>query len=410
MTAIEPHHAVCALTESSTSTEATTVPPELMFADWSRLVAVRQSSQSDTYDRAIDRLRRDVAAVAAEGPWTVTSKTAIPPSGDSRDYCSWSEYFWPDPNQPDGLPWVLRDGHINPATKTGSQNADHLRMMANGAHAASLLAWLCDDEHAAELASLVIERWFLDQDTGMRPNLRYASLIPGIDEPPSWGLIRAHPLLRVIDATRLLRDIGRWPAEHDRALQAWWGDFLEWMLGSPVWNAELERGNNHTTWCLALGLGLATELQQGQLVAELSARVPDVIDAQVTINGEQPAEAARSRGYFYSCYNLEGLALLNDLSRPCLGDAWALDAPAGARLRAALVWLSPYLHRPDRWPSPFLIDWDATVGATTMHRIVARCRDLSLGDAFRAAPHLSRPGLREWLTWDTGTRPTVVTT
>lgn len=36
---------------------------------------------------------------------------------DANDYVSLARYFWPDPNTPNGLPYIRRDGHVNPEIK-----------------------------------------------------------------------------------------------------------------------------------------------------------------------------------------------------------------------------------------------------------------------------------------------------
>ena len=38
----------------------------------------------------------------------------MPPSGDIHDYTSMGPYWWPDPEKEDGLPYIRRDGEINP--------------------------------------------------------------------------------------------------------------------------------------------------------------------------------------------------------------------------------------------------------------------------------------------------------
>jgi Alginate lyase len=57
--------------------------------------------------------RRAVALLELEPP-TVVRKQTLPPSGDIHDYLSMAPYWWPNPDTPDGLPWVQRDGDVNP--------------------------------------------------------------------------------------------------------------------------------------------------------------------------------------------------------------------------------------------------------------------------------------------------------
>jgi hypothetical protein len=56
-------------------------------------------------------------ALALKELYTVMEKKQIPPSGDMHDYMTIAIYFWPDPKKPNGLPYIRRDGEINPETK-----------------------------------------------------------------------------------------------------------------------------------------------------------------------------------------------------------------------------------------------------------------------------------------------------
>ena len=60
------------------------------------------------------KLERDGRKALTSGPFSVTSKAITPPSGDKHDYMSQAPYFWPDPNRPNGWPYIRRDGERNP--------------------------------------------------------------------------------------------------------------------------------------------------------------------------------------------------------------------------------------------------------------------------------------------------------
>jgi hypothetical protein len=81
--------------------------------------------------------------------------------------------------------------------------------------------------------------------------------------------------------------------------------------------------------------------------AELAALGAEVVRSQVAADGSQPAELARSRGYYYSGYNLRGMLRVAELSW-CAGvDLFgSSDAP-----RRALDALLPALVDPGRWPT-----------------------------------------------------------
>lgn len=376
----------------------------LTLADPARLQQVRTERDLDAWRPTLDRLRRDVGTAIEAGPWAVTDKERLPPSGDPREYLTISEYFWPDPGSPDGLPWLLHDGHINPDAVSVSRNADQLRFMSNGARTFALAGLVLDDPELTERAVATLHRWFLDHDHGMRPNLRFASLIPGRDDPPGWGLIRAHPFLHALEAHSLCNEAGL--GGDLGGLDDWFAEFRSWIVASDMWRSELDRGNNHTTWCLALVLGIAIHLDDAASANELAEMVEGVVMAQIDADGRQPHEAARSRSYFYCCFNLDGLSTLADLAGKVGVDCWSAGTVAGDRLRAAMRWMAPRMEDLDSWPTPFHIEWDRTVGASPLHRIVARCPDADdLADAIDRVPVARRPSAREWLLWDTRLRP-----
>ena len=66
---------------------------------------------------AIDRGRIVTAANVALKMAPI-SLTAFPPTktslGNRNDFYSNADYWWPNPNKPDGLPYVQRDGQSNP--------------------------------------------------------------------------------------------------------------------------------------------------------------------------------------------------------------------------------------------------------------------------------------------------------
>jgi hypothetical protein len=46
---------------------------------------------------ALARLRGEADKATLEGPFAVTAKKRVPPSGDKHDYLTLAPYWWPDP-------------------------------------------------------------------------------------------------------------------------------------------------------------------------------------------------------------------------------------------------------------------------------------------------------------------------
>jgi hypothetical protein len=62
----------------------------------------------------VDNLLKTAKRALSAGPLSVTYKEMIASSGNRHDYVSLSLYKWPNPNTPDGLPYIKRDGESNP--------------------------------------------------------------------------------------------------------------------------------------------------------------------------------------------------------------------------------------------------------------------------------------------------------
>src|SRR5437660_7747485 len=129
-----------------------------------QLAQAHPDKQSDVGQAA----RAEADKAMSAGPFSVMQKNAIPPSGDKHDYMSLAPYFWPNPNTPDHLPYVRRDGERNPEIK---QIADHENMskMCSAALSLALGYYLTGNEDYAARASLLLHTWFLDSKTKMNP-------------------------------------------------------------------------------------------------------------------------------------------------------------------------------------------------------------------------------------------------
>ena len=51
---------------------------------------------------------------------SVMDKTSVAASGDKHDYVSLGPYWWPDPEKPNGLPYIRKDGNVNPESRSGT--------------------------------------------------------------------------------------------------------------------------------------------------------------------------------------------------------------------------------------------------------------------------------------------------
>ena len=114
----------------------------------------------------------------AKAPYSVTNKKIVPPSGDVHDYLSFSRYWWPDPEKPDGLPYIRKDGVVN---RKLIANGDRVRLgdFCNGVQALALAGYILEDERYSRHAAKMVRAWFLDEATRMNPNLNFGQVFPG---------------------------------------------------------------------------------------------------------------------------------------------------------------------------------------------------------------------------------------
>ena len=68
---------------------------------------------NEKIELALENLRKTADKALKNDAYSVTHKKITPPSGDAHDYLSYSRYWWPDPEKPDGLPYIRKDGVVN---------------------------------------------------------------------------------------------------------------------------------------------------------------------------------------------------------------------------------------------------------------------------------------------------------
>ena len=90
--------------------------PPLIILEGHALAQVKQRLQASdaALTPSLNKLKRDADRALLGGPLSVTEKSITPPSGDKHDYMSIAPYWWPNPNTANSLPYVRRDGEVNP--------------------------------------------------------------------------------------------------------------------------------------------------------------------------------------------------------------------------------------------------------------------------------------------------------
>jgi len=281
----------------------------------------------------------------------ITSKPATPPSKDKHDYMSQAPYFWRNPNTPTGFPYIRRDGERNPEIK---QFPDHELMdkMVDAVERLSLGYFATGKKEYADRTGEILRMWFIDPATKMNPNLEFAQAIPGLNTGRGIGLIETRGLTRVVDSVGLLAESPSWTRADQSGVEAWFSQFLTWMLESKNGKDESASKNNHGTFydvqitSYALFVG-----KQDLAKSTVDAAKQKRIALQVEKDGRQPLELERTKSWDYSVMNLEGLVSLAELAEHAGVDLWNFHTADGRSIRKAIEFLAPFARDTKSWPT-----------------------------------------------------------
>ncbi|MEQ8849918.1 alginate lyase family protein [Botrimarina sp.] len=321
-----------------------------LFAE--RLDRAEQAAEADpeAFSPALEQLRRDADRALSAGPFSVTQKSQTPPSGDRRDYMSIGIYWWPDPDQPDGLPYIKRDGRPNPEYYEISDPAQLLDLSA-AVETLSLGYRFFGDERYASRAARLLRTWFLSPETGMRPHLEYAQAVPGRSTGRGYGIIETRTLPRIVESLGLLAASDAWGDSDQAAMRRWCKDYLDWLQQSEKGRFEAQTHNNHGTYYDLQVVSLMGFLgREADARAVLGRAEQSRIASHIRPDGQQPHEIARTRSWDYSVMNLAGLMQLADYGDRLGLDLWGCEAANGGGLRPALDYLVAFMGKDQSWP------------------------------------------------------------
>ena len=280
---------------------------------------------------------------------SVVEKSKTPPSGDKHDYMSVGPYWWPDSTKANGLPYIRKDGQVNPE-RSAIKDETHLKDLSNDVQTLAVAYHFSDDEKYARRAAELLRVWFLNPDTRMNPNLNYGQAIPGITDGRGIGLIDTRGLAKLVDAVQLLNGSKAWPKADHVALQGWFRQFLDWMRTSPIGKDEADEHNNHGTYYDLQAIAFALFLDDKPLAKQLIEQQTYArIQSQLTADGSQPHELARTLSWDYSVMNLMGFFGLARLAENVNIDLWTYETPDGKGIKKAFSWMLPYASGQKTW-------------------------------------------------------------
>ncbi|GHA95768.1 alginate lyase family protein [Modicisalibacter luteus] len=258
--------------------------------------------------------------------YSVTDKTQLPVSGNRHDYFSFAPYWWPNPDTESGLPYVRRDGEYNEATKSNATDKQRMIDFSTDVHALGLAYYYTGQRKYAEKAAQQVISWFVDPETRMSPNMRYAQAIPGRVDGRDIGIIDSRVLIRVADAIELIRAGKVLTTSETAAIHDWYRQFLNWLLTSKNGIEEGEADNNHGTWYDAQVVAFALFTGQENIARQQLKVTHERITEHFDDQGKQKEELNRTRPWHYTNFNLEAYQLLGRYGERLGEVIWGYEA------------------------------------------------------------------------------------
>ncbi|HBE42366.1 MAG TPA: hypothetical protein DDW27_14405 [Bacteroidales bacterium] len=345
-----------------------------IFVDFNSTEKVKDQllKKDELFLSAYNELIRKAEIALNEGPFSVMDKKRIPPGGDMHDYLSMGPYWWPDPAKPDGLPYIRRDGEVNPETRGEHVDTDTKNKMFNNLETLAWAFYFSEENKYAGKAVELLETWFVNPETRMNPNLNYAQGIPGRTEGRGIGIIDFAGINKIITPVRILEKYGKLTPETRDKLYSWFGQFLDWLLTSDHGKDEADEHNNHGTWYDVETAGIALLLGKtdtaGMILENLKQKR---IATQIEPDGSQPFEIARTRSLSYSSMNLRGFIHLANMAQIVNVDLWDFKTPDGRGIRTALDFLLPYATGEKKWEYHQITGLDDALDGLRLNYLIA---------------------------------------
>lgn len=317
------------------------------------LMRVGADRRAGLKNEAVNAVIADADAAMTAGPWQVTDKTRAPVSGDSHDYASMAPYWWPDPKQRGGLPYLRRDGEVNPERDGAAFDLKRMEAMSSAVEALALAYYLTDDKAYADRAALLLRTWFLDTKTRMNPNMDHAQSIPGRVAGRAEGIIDLRHLIPVAEAVGLLAPSKALSDVEVAALRDWYAELVTWMATDPLGREERLAKNNHALFYDLIITHFALFAGQEDVAKLMLGRFPEQrIHKQFATDGSLPEELARTRSFHYSTWTMAAVYDLASLGECLKSDLWSYQDADGRGLRSATAFLSSYAGKEKKWRWP----------------------------------------------------------
>lgn len=318
---------------------------------------IRLQNNDGNLKPAYLRLISEADAYLTFKPVSVMGKKELPPSGDKHDYMSLAPYWWPNVSKPDGLPYIRKDGEVNPEIHN-YPDKESMPKMCEAVYKLSLAYYFSNNEKYAVHANKLIEVWFLDSATKMNANLNYGQAVKGVVDGRAEGIIDTRIFIYLIDGAQLLQNSKAYTKENQTSLKKWFADFSTWLQTSDIGKDERDAKNNHGVWYDAQTLSYAVFANNNTMANKIILRAADRLDVQMDSNGFFPFEVARTTSLHYSVFILNAFFTIAQLSEQVKNPFWTLKTTSGKSIQKGFDAILPFIIKEKVWPKKDVHDFN----------------------------------------------------
>lgn len=270
--------------------------------------------------------------------------------GGPHDYYSEADYWWPNPETADGLPYIQRDGETNPDNFDYHRYA--LRDMKEYVLVLTLAYLHTNHTSYAKQAVRILQEFFLNEETRMNPHLNYAQAICGISPGRGIGIIDTIHLVEIPYAAERLYQSGILACDDFAELQTWFHTYLDWLLSSPNGNEESQTKNNHAVCYYMQVAAFAKFLNEDDILEEVKNTYINRLLEQMNTKGQFPLELRRTKPYNYSAFILDNLLSICFFLSEKYENIWFEKSATGKTTQNAIDFMVPYILNKGLWPYP----------------------------------------------------------
>lgn len=290
-------------------------------------------------------------------PITVTSSICERSAGGPHDFYSEGDYWWPDPDNPDG-PYIRKDGQTNPDNFVTHRHAMIRFSQIVGMETSAYL--LTGDQKFAEATRKHLEAWFVYPETRMNPSLLYVQAIKGRVTGRGIGIIDAIHLVEVAKSIEVLEKNEVIPEATLLEIKNWFNEFVTWLTTHPYGLDEMNWKNNHGT-CWVMQVGAFARLTENEEVLELCRNrfMTILLPKQMAKDGSFPLELERTKPYGYSLFNLDAFMTCAEILSDENRNLYKFSTQDGLSMQLGAEFLYPYVKDKSSWPYALdVMYWD----------------------------------------------------